>query len=66
MGIHLRGNARNIEQRVVLPANCVATYDMSVADAKEFGAVPHDGDLLHHIFLYSMMLNGVEVVKSLS
>ncbi len=66
MGIHLRGNARNIEQRVVLPANCVATYDMSVADAQEFGAVPHDGDLLHHIFLYSMMLNGVEVVKALS
>ncbi|GIS67063.1 MAG: hypothetical protein CM1200mP6_01310 [Anaerolineaceae bacterium] len=57
---------KNIEQRVVLPANCVATYDMSVSDAQEFGAVPHDGDLLHHIFLYSMMLNGVEVVKALS
>ena len=65
MGIHLRGTARNIRQRVILPADCVATYDMSVAAAKEFGAVPHDGDLLHHIFLYSMMLNGVEVVKTL-
>ena len=65
MGIHLRGTARDMQQRVVLPANCVATYDMSVDAAKEFGAVPHDGDLLHRIFLYSMMLNGVEVVKSL-
>ena len=49
-----------------MPANCVATYDMSVSDAQEFGAVPHDGDLLHHIFLYSMMLNGGEVVKASS
>ncbi len=66
MGIHLRGIARNIKQRVVVPVNCVATYDMPVDMAQEVGAVPHDGDLLNSIFLYSMMLNGVEVVRSIS
>ncbi|MGD2144969.1 MAG: isochorismatase family protein [Anaerolineae bacterium] len=53
------------EVRVVVPANCVETYDMPVDAAKEIGALPHDGDLLHRVFLYSLALNGVEVVRSL-
>ena len=28
-------------------------------------AVPHDGELLHLIFLYHMMLNGIEVVEAI-
>lgn len=63
MSLRLRANAFNLDQRFVLPVDCVDTYDLPVDDAQEIGAVPHDGDLLHHIFLYSMMLNGVEVVK---
>jgi hypothetical protein len=43
----------------------VDTYDLPVETAKQIGAVPHAGDLLHLIFLYSMMLNGVEVVRSI-
>jgi hypothetical protein len=38
---------------------------MPVETAQEIGAMPHDGDLLHRIFLYQMALNGVEVVASL-
>ena len=52
----------NKKSRVILPVNCVDTYDLPVAVAVEIGAVPHDGDLLHYIFLYHMMLNGIEVV----
>jgi hypothetical protein len=33
--------------------------------AQSIGAVPHDGHLLHSVFLYSMMLNGVDVVSEL-
>jgi len=57
--MHLRtyANARELDWRVLVPANCVETYDLSVADAKALGAVPHDGDLLHRIFLYHMALN---------
>ena len=53
------------EARVVVPADCVETYDLSVETAAELGALPHDADLLHRIFLYHMALNGVEVVAHL-
>jgi nicotinamidase-related amidase len=62
MHLRLRANALGLDQRVVLPADCVDTYDLPVETAKELGILPHDGDLLHAVFLYSMALNGVEVV----
>ncbi len=62
MHLKLRANVRNEKIRVVLPVNCVETYDLPVEIAKQIGALPHDGDLLHYIFLYHMMMNGIEVV----
>jgi nicotinamidase-related amidase len=65
--LRVRANALGQEEaRTVVPANCVQTFDMPVAVAKQIGALPHDGDLLHRVFLYHMALNGVEVVASLS
>ncbi len=65
MHIRLRANARQLGGvRVILPANMVETYDLPVDVAGEIGAVPHDADLLHLIFLYSMMLNGITVVSN--
>ncbi len=66
MFLRLRANARQLRQRIILPVDCVDTYDLPVEAAKQIGAAPHDADLLHLIFLYSMMLNGVEVVRSLN
>lgn len=66
MHLKLSALAANQPRRVVLPVDCVDTYDMPVATAREIGAVPHDGDLLHYVFLYSMMLNGVEVVATVT
>jgi nicotinamidase-related amidase len=65
LAIHLRSRANVLNQqvRIIVPADCVDTYDLPVHIAQEIGAVPHDGDLLHLIFLYHMMLNGVEVVS---
>ncbi len=54
------------EARVIVPADCVQTYDMPVETASELGAFPHDGDLLHSLFLYQMALNGIEVVAHLA
>ena len=34
--------------------------------ALEIGTQPHDGDLLHAVFLHSMALNGVDVVATVS
>nr|HID14296.1 cysteine hydrolase [Anaerolineae bacterium] len=69
VAMYLRVRANVLGQRdarIVVPADCVQTYDMPVETAEELGALPHDGDLLHRIFLYSMALNGVEVVAHLA
>ena len=64
LAIHLRAkaNAYHLPWRVIVPEDCVATYDLPLALAKQIGATPHPGDLLHKVFLYHMALNGVEVV----
>ena len=50
-------NARQLRRRVIVPADCVDTYDRGVAVAAEQGGLPHDADLLHAVFLYHMALN---------
>ena len=66
MHLRLRANARQQKDvRVILPVDGVGTYDLPVKVAEGLGLIPHDGDLLHLIFLYSMMLNGVHVVSGL-
>ncbi len=65
MYLRLRANAHQRRtDRIILPVDCVDTYDLSVEAAQELGAFPHHGDLLHLIFLYHMALNGVQVVAS--
>jgi nicotinamidase-related amidase len=65
--LRVRANVLGEETaRVIVPANCVQTYDLPVETAVEIGAMPHDGGLLHRVFLYQMALNGVEVVSSLT
>jgi nicotinamidase-related amidase len=64
MAIFLKAeaNAYHRQRRVIVPEDCVNTYDRSIATAQSRGGLPHDGDLLHAIFLYHMGLNGIEVV----
>ena len=65
MHLRLRSNAHGYAQRVV-PADCAQTYDMPVDTVTELGIMPHDGDLMHALFLCQMALNGIEVVRSLT
>ena len=65
MYLRLRANAAQLRQRVLVPVDGVDTYDLPVETARTIGAVPHPADLLHLVFLYSLMLNGVEVVRSI-
>lgn len=66
MHLRLRANARQLRgARVIVPANCVQTYDTPLAVARKLGIAPHDGDLLHAVFLHNMAGNGVEVVGAL-
>jgi len=62
MALKLRSVDQHLGQRVIVPENCVQTYDITVETAAQIGAQPHDGDLLHHVFLHSMAQNGVEIV----
>ncbi len=45
-------NLQNRKARVIVPINAVETYDLDL----------HDGDLMHVMALYNMIINGVEVV----
>jgi len=66
MQLRLDANAHQLARRVIVPANCVDTYDFSIEAARTKGGLPHPADLIHAIFLYHMALNGIEVVQSLS
>lgn len=66
MHLLLEGGARQVKRRVIVPENCVETYDRTVETAQEQGGFPHPADLMHAVFLYHMALNGVEVVRSLA
>ncbi|MFQ6101145.1 MAG: cysteine hydrolase family protein [Anaerolineae bacterium] len=67
MYLRLRANVLGLQDtRVIVSADCVQTYDMPVETAAELGILPHDGDLLHSVFLYHMALNGIEVVGHLT
>jgi nicotinamidase-related amidase len=66
MALRLRANAFNQpDLRVIVPVDCVQTYDLPLGTAQTLGIMPHEGDLLHSMALYMMALNGIEVVSSL-
>ena len=65
MHLKLHANEHNLKLRVIVPENAVQTYDTPVATARQIGALPHDGDALHLLFLYHMRLNGIEVVREI-
>jgi len=48
-------NVQNRKVRVIVPINAVETYDLDL----------HDGDLMHVMALYNMMINGVELAAGL-
>lgn len=63
--LKFRANAHYKERRVIVPANCVQTWHLSVEEAEDLPAMPHYGDMLHHTFLYHMALNDIEVVNEI-
>ncbi|PAB59175.1 isochorismatase family cysteine hydrolase [Anaeromicrobium sediminis] len=48
-------NEKNLKNRIIVPKNCVETYDLDVTY--------HDGDLLYLMSLYMMESNGIEIVE---
>ena len=65
--LRLRANAFGLKgHQILLPRDYVQTYHLSVGDARKMGAIPHDGDFLHALFLYHMALNGIRVFSGVS
>ena len=58
-------NEHQINRRVIIPENCVDTYDMPVKIAREMGGYPHPADILHAVFLNHMAMNGVEIYRKI-
>jgi nicotinamidase-related amidase len=67
MQLRLDANARQLERRVILPVDCVDTFDTPITGAIAGTGIgyPHDAELFHRVFLYNMALNGIEVVATL-
>lgn len=65
MWLRLEADSNQKQRVVIVPENCVQTYDMPTQAALAVGAVPHPGDLTHLLFLNHMALNGIKVVASL-
>lgn len=59
------GHSTNTHWDVIIPVNAIETYDLPVETAGEIGAVPHPGDLLHVIFIYHMLLNGIQIAREI-
>jgi nicotinamidase-related amidase len=66
MHLRLQANANQVSHHIILPVNCTDTYDLPVEAALTMGAIPHPGNLINQIFLYHMMLNGVEIYKEIN
>ena len=63
MHLKIRSNAMKRRLQVIVPEDCVQTYDLSIEDAAGIGATPHDAGLMHAIFLYHMHLNDIHIVR---
>jgi nicotinamidase-related amidase len=66
MHLKLRANAANQGLPVIVPADCVDTYDVPLEVARSMGIPAHPGDFYHRAFLYHMSLNGIQIVGSLA
>ena len=69
LAMYLRTSANENQRRairIILPVDCVDTYDLPVDTAQQISATPHDAEFLHLVFLYSMMLNGIEIVTHIT
>lgn len=65
MHLRMQANALQIKRKIIIPANTVATYDMSIKKAQKLNTLPHPAELFHSMFLYHMALNGMEIVKEI-
>lgn len=65
MYLRLWANHHQQDMRVIIPENCVQTFDLPFDLAVQIGAMPHPGDMYHMLALYEMARNGIEVAREI-
>jgi nicotinamidase-related amidase len=65
MYLKLQAIKKDKNTDVIVPANCVDTFDISMETYRTANIPPHPGDFLHAIFLYHLHLNGIRVVSQI-
>ena len=66
MYLRMRANAFDLAgYEVIVPADCVDTFDLRADTARSISAFAHPGDFYHDVFLHHMALNGVRVVSTI-
>lgn len=66
MHLRLRANALGIQDfRVVVPIDCVETFDIPDGPEVEPGAA-HPGDFFHAVWLYYLQSNSIHIVRSIA
>jgi nicotinamidase-related amidase len=68
MSIYLKTRSiqHDVGYQIIVPANCVDTYDIPVEMAEEAEILPHPAEFLHRVFLYHMAVNGIRVVAEIA
>lgn len=57
--------AHHVPGRVIVPANCTDTYDISIELARDLHTLPHPAEIFYHSALYHLAIHGVTVVKDI-
>ena len=66
MHLRVRANALGLQEfDVIIPADCVETFDIPERDDTEPGAA-HPGDFFHDVFLYHLAQNGIRIVRTIA
>jgi nicotinamidase-related amidase len=65
MYLKLQAIKKRKESAVIVPANCVDTFDISMDAYRSEGLMPHPADLFHIYFLYHLHLNGIRIVSAI-
>jgi len=65
MYLKTSANAADQARRVVVPVNCVDTYDLTVEAAQSSGLEPHPAEILHPLFLHHLKLHAMELYSGI-
>lgn len=64
MSLRLKANnAQDQLRQVIVPIDCVETYDLDLQTAKKIGVHPHPAGIINAMFFHHMALNGIKIVK---